>query len=86
MLVQFGGCCDGSSPLWLTRGELPVGPGDRLLGELDGTPIYVDAEQYERWNRPAFELDVAAGGGDAFSLEAADSVHFVSRTPARRAG
>ena len=82
MLFQSGGCCDGSSPLCLPRGELAVGPGDLLLGELDGTPFYVDAELYERWNRPAFLLDLAPGMTDAFSLEAADGVHFLSGTPA----
>ena len=82
MLVQSGGCCEGSSPLCLPRGELLVGPSDLLLGELDGTPFYVDADQYERWNRPVFQLDVADGGTDSFSLEAADGVHFLSRTPA----
>jgi uncharacterized protein len=81
MLFQSGGCCDGSSLLCLQRGELAVGPGDLLLGEIDGTPLYIDAEQYERWNRPVFELDLAAGGTDGFTLEAADGVHFVSRTP-----
>jgi uncharacterized protein (DUF779 family) len=86
MLVQSGGCCDGSSPLCLPRGELLVGPGDLLLGELDGTPFYVDTDQYERWNRPAFQLDVAPSSTDGFSLEAADGVHFVSRTPACRSG
>ena len=81
MLVQSGGCCDGSSLLCLQRGELLVGPGDLLLGELDGTPFYVDAEQYRRWNRPAFELDLALGATDTFSLETADGLHFVSRAP-----
>jgi uncharacterized protein (DUF779 family) len=86
MLVQSGGCCDGSSPLCLARGELLVGPGDLLLGEVDGTPFYVDAELYERWRRPAFLLDLAPGTTDAFSLEAADGVHFLSRTRACAAG
>lgn len=81
LLFQSGGCCDGSSPLCIARDELPVGPGDLLLGEIDGTPFYIDAEQYERWNRPAFELDLVGGPTDAFSLEAGDGVHFVSRTP-----
>ena len=82
MLVQSGGCCDGSSPLCLTRGELLVGPGDLLLGEVDGTPFYIDADQYERWNRPSFVLDLCGGSTDAFSLEAADGVHFVTRSDA----
>jgi uncharacterized protein len=85
MLFQSGGCCDGSSPLCLHEGGLLVGRNDRLLGEIDGVPFYIDAEQYERWNRPAFLLDIAPGAGDAFSLEALDGMHFVSRTPSCRA-
>jgi len=81
MLFQSGGCCDGSSPLCLQEGELLVGPGDLLLGEIDGVPFYIDADQYERWNRPAFELDLVPGTKDAFSLEVSDDVHFISRTP-----
>ena len=79
MLFVSGGCCDGSSPLCLHEGELLVGPGDRLLGELDGVPLFIDAEQYDRWNRPGFELDLVPGTPDAFTLEAADGVHFVTR-------
>ncbi|HZQ64421.1 MAG TPA: DUF779 domain-containing protein [Gaiellaceae bacterium] len=85
MLFQSGGCCDGSAPLCLRQGELLLGPGDLLLGEVAGVPFYVDAEQYERWRRPAFQLDVAAGEGDTFSLEGADGVRFVSRAPSREA-
>ena len=84
MLVQSGGCCDGSSPLCLPQGELLVGPNDRLLGDLDGTPFFIDAEQYARWNEPTFELDVARGETDLISLEVADGVHFVTRTPSCR--
>ena len=80
MLVQSGGCCDGSSPLCLARGELLVGSNDLLLGHVDGTPFYIDAEQYRRWNRPTFRLDLGEGTTDAFSLEAGDGVHFVTRT------
>jgi uncharacterized protein (DUF779 family) len=86
MLFQSGGCCDGSSPLCLHEGGLLVGPNDLLLGEIDGVPFYVDAEQYARWNRPAFVLDVAPGAGDAFSLEALDGLHFVSLTASCTAG
>jgi uncharacterized protein len=81
MLFQSGGCCEGSSPLCLPRDELPVADGDLLLGEIDGVPFYIDADQYERWNHPAFQLDLVPSPTDSFSLEAADGVHFVSRTP-----
>ena len=81
MLFQSGGCCDGSSPLCLHEGELLVGPNDLLLGELAGVAFYIDAEQYRRWNSPAFVLDVADGAAAGFSLEALDGVHFITRTP-----
>jgi uncharacterized protein len=79
MLFQSGGCCDGSSPLCLHEGELLVGPNDRLLGEAAGVPFYIDGEQYDRWRRPQFVLDVENGTTDAFSLEAGDGIHFVTR-------
>ena len=82
ILFQSGGCCDGSSPLCLHEGELLLGPGDVVLGRVGGVPFYVDDEQDERWNRPAYTLDVSSGTTDAFSLEAADGVHFVTRTAA----
>ena len=52
MFFQSGGCCDGSSPMCLPEGELPLGAHDLLLGEIGGAPFYIDAEQYERWGRP----------------------------------
>ena len=81
-LLQSGGCCDGSSPLCVREGELLVGPpGDVYLGEVGGASFWIDSEQYERWNRPAFVLDVAPGAPSGLSLEGVDDVHFVSRPP-----
>jgi hypothetical protein len=82
ILFQSGGCCDGSSPLCVSEGELLIGPNDLLLGEVGGVQFYIDAEQYERWNRPAFLLDVAAGAAGSFSLEALDGLHFTTPTAA----
>jgi uncharacterized protein (DUF779 family) len=82
MLVQSGGCCDGSSPLCLHEGELVVGPNDLLLGEVAGVPFYIDGELYERWNRPSFVLDLSSGSTDSFSLEGRDGVHFLTRSAA----
>ena len=80
MFVQSGGCCDGSSPVCLREGELLLGPNDLLIGEIAGWPFYIDREQYERWRRPQFLIDVAPGEGDTFSLEGPQGVHFVART------
>lgn len=77
MFFQSGGCCDGSSPMCFPDGELLLGPNDLLLGDVGGCPIYIDAEQYERWNAPAFLLDVTPGGGSGMSLEETHGIHFV---------
>jgi uncharacterized protein (DUF779 family) len=79
---QSGGCCDGTAPMCLTKGELLPSPGDLRLGEIGGSAFYVDAEQYERWKRPEFVIDVAPGAAGSFSLEGLDDVHFVTRSPA----
>jgi uncharacterized protein (DUF779 family) len=75
---QSGGCCDGSSPICLMEGELPPAPGDRLLGHVGGAPFYIDGDQYERWGRPGFVLDLSPGAAEGFSLSPLDA-HFVSR-------
>ena len=78
---QSGGCCDGTAPMCLREGELPPGPADIHLGDVGEVPFYIDADQYERWGRPEFVIDVAAGAADSFSLEGTVEVHFVTHTP-----
>jgi uncharacterized protein len=85
IFFQSGGCCDGSLPICLLDGELPPGPDDLLLGSVAGAPFYVDREQYERWGRPSFLLDVRAGAAEGFSLSLPDA-HFVTRSPSDSAG
>ena len=76
MFFQSGGCCDGSSPMCFPDGELLLGPNDLRLGEVDGCAFYIAVEQYERWNRPSFVLDVAPGAGSGMSIEGVHDVHF----------
>lgn len=78
---QSGGCCDGSAAMCLRADELPAGPNDLELGRVGGAPFLIDAEQYERWGRPDFLIDVAPGAAESFSLEGPEGVHFVSRAP-----
>lgn len=82
IFMQSGGCCEGSAPMCLPEGELLPGPNDLLIGEIAGCPFYIDQEQYERWNRPQFLIDVLPGASDTFSLEGLEGVHFVTRTDA----
>jgi uncharacterized protein (DUF779 family) len=79
-IFQSGGCCDGTSPICLQRGELLTGANDLLLGELAGASFYVDREQYDRWGRPGFLIDVGVGPAQGFSLSLPDA-HLVTRTP-----
>ena len=75
---QSGGCCDGSSPICLEDGELPPAAHDLLLGRIGGAPFYIDADQYERWRRPDFVVDLSPGPAEGFSLGLADQ-HFVTK-------
>jgi len=76
-IYQSGGCCDGSLPLCLGADELGQGPNDVTLGEVEGVPFYIDAEQYQRWGEPEFLLDVVTGAPEGFSLGLRDA-HFVT--------
>jgi uncharacterized protein (DUF779 family) len=78
MLVQSGGCCDGSSPICFRAGTFLVGPDDRLLGDIAGAAFYIDSGQDERWNEPDLVLDVADGAAEGFSLEGLEGIHFVT--------
>ena len=79
-LFQSGGCCDGSLPLCLLADDMAPGAGDVLLGDVDGVPFYIDAEQFGRWGEPEFQLDVVGGAPEGFSLGLPDA-HFVTRSP-----
>jgi uncharacterized protein (DUF779 family) len=76
-IFQSGGCCDGTSPIVLREGELPLASGDVELGRVAGAPFYIDGEQYERWGRPDFVLDVGSGPAQGFSLSTSDG-HLVT--------
>ncbi|MDJ0596020.1 MAG: DUF779 domain-containing protein [Pleurocapsa sp. MO_226.B13] len=80
MFHQSGGCCDGSTPMCLTEGELIIGSADVLLGEIGGCPFYIGAAQYESWKHTQLIIDVASGPGNDFSLESADGFRFLSRS------
>lgn len=77
---QSGGCCDGSSPMCLPRGELMVGEQDVFLGELAGQPFYIGAAQFEYWRHTHLIIDVVAGRGGMFSLEGPLGVRFLTRS------
>jgi uncharacterized protein (DUF779 family) len=76
----------GSAPMCLPAGEYLTGPGDVLLGRIDGCPFYMDARLYRAWHPELLVLDVERGTPDGFSLAAGDGLHFVTRTSAPARG
>ena len=80
MFFQSGGCCDGSAPMCYARGEFSVSPADVHLGELDGAPFYIGAEQYEYWKHTQLIIDVVDGNGGMFSLENGSGKRFLTRS------
>ena len=49
-----------------------------LLGEVAGTPVYIDGDQDDRWGSPDLLIDVSPGPAMGFSLEGVNGVHFVA--------
>lgn len=75
-----GGCCEGSAPMCFRQADFRAGARDVLLGRVEGFPFYVGPEQFEYWASCELTIDVTAGGGDSFSLEAAEGVRFIVRS------
>ena len=77
---QSGGCCDGSAPMCYPRGELLIGDGDKLLGEIGGQPFYIGLAQFGYWRHTQLVIDVVPGRGGMFSLEGVEGVRFLTRS------
>lgn len=81
MFHQSGGCCDGSAANCYLPGELTIGAGDVLLGEIGGFPFYISKSQYEYWKHTQLIIDVIdARGGGTFSLEGPEGKSFHTRS------
>jgi len=80
MFFQSGGCCDGSSPMCYATGEFSVSDTDVHLGDIDGTPFYMGAEQFEYWRHTQLTIDVVNGNGGMFSLENGSGKRFLTRS------
>jgi uncharacterized protein (DUF779 family) len=79
MFHQSGGCCDGSSPMCYPDGEFIVGDRDVLLGVIEETPVWISGPQFDAWKHTQLIIDVVAGRGGGFSIEAPEGKRFLSR-------
>jgi len=77
---QSGGCCEGTAPMCFRERTFRVGVRDVLLGVIEGCPFYVGGSEFDYWAYCELTIDVTHGGGDSFSLEAADGVRFFTRS------
>lgn len=86
MFHQSGGCCDGSAPMCYPAGEFVTGDADILLGALvvdgltDPVPFWMSRSQYDYWKHTHLTVDVIAGRGSGFSVEAPEGVRFLIRS------
>jgi uncharacterized protein len=80
MFHQSGGCCDGSAPMCFQVGEFKLGDVDEKVGEIAGCEYWMDREQFRRWAHTQWTVDVVAGRGASFSLEAPLNVRFLIRS------
>ena len=80
MFHQSGGCCDNSAANCYLPGELTIGAGDVLLGEIGGVPFYMSTSQYAYWKHTQLIIDVVDGHGGTFSLEGPEGKAFHTRS------
>jgi hypothetical protein len=80
MFHQSGGCCDGSAPMCFALGDFKTGAQDVLLGEIEGSPFYIGAAQFEYWRHTQLIIDVVDGRGGMFSLEGPEGKRFLTRS------
>ncbi|WP_329191645.1 DUF779 domain-containing protein [Streptomyces sp. NBC_01435] len=86
MFHQSGGCCDGSAPMCYQDGEFRTGGSDVLVASLDvdgvaeRIPFWMSRSQFEVWSHTRLIVDVVAGRGSGFSLEAPEGVRFLIRS------
>ena len=89
MFHQSGGCCDGSSPMCFPVGDFHTTEHDVLLGRFDlagpddeSMPLefWMSTEQFVYWSHTHLTVDVVAGRGSGFSVEAPEGVRFIIRS------
>ncbi len=80
MFHQSGGCCDGSAPMCYPRGEFKIGERDVLLGEIEGSPVYIGGAQFELWKHTQLVIDAVPGRGAGFSIESPEGMRFLTRS------
>ena len=77
---QSGGCCDGSSPMCLEKGDLILNENDVWLGTVHGCEFFMSKDQFEYWKHTHLIVDVTKGRGSSFSLEIPLGLRFIIKS------
>lgn len=77
---QSGGCCDGSSPMCLEKGDLLLNENDVWLGTVHGCEFFMSKDQFEYWKHTHLLVDITKGRGSSFSLEIPLGLRFVIKS------
>ena len=80
MFHQSGGCCDGSAPMCLEKGDLMLNETDVWLGTIHGCDFYMSNDQFDYWKHTRLTVDVTKGRGASFSLEIPLGLRFVIKS------
>lgn len=80
MFHQSGGCCDGSSPMCLEKGDLLLNENDVWLGTIHNCEFFMSKDQYEYWKHTHLLVDITKGRGSSFSLEIPLGLRFVIKS------
>ncbi|MFV9482188.1 DUF779 domain-containing protein [Christiangramia sp. ASW11-125] len=80
MFHQSGGCCDGSSPMCLEKGDLLLNENDVWLGTVHGCEFFMSKDQFEYWKHTHLTVDVTKGRGSSFSLEIPLGLRFIIKS------
>lgn len=75
-----GGCCDGSAPMCFPKDDFIIGAVDILVDTVCGVPFYIAESTFEYYKNNDITLDVTAGRGSSFSIEAPRGVRFMIRS------
>lgn len=80
IFVHSEGCCDGTSPVCMKKGDFYLSSQDEQLGEVvEGVPYYMHRANFDYWQHLQIVIDVVDGIGNSFSLESIENKSFVIR-------
>lgn len=79
VFIHSEGCCDGTSPICMLKGDFYLGSRDELIGSILGVPYYMNQSYFSYWEHLQIIIDVTNGMGNSFSLESAENQSFIIR-------